>query len=65
MLQEEEPCRNEGLHVENKMLRAKVQKLEAKVKDLNQQLLKNHATGNKLMTLLLCQLSGPLSSPFA
>lgn len=57
--QEEGPGRNKGLSVENKLLRAKVKPLEAKVEELNKQILKNHATENERINLLLRQLSNP------
>ncbi|KAM3325321.1 hypothetical protein P3S67_000446 [Capsicum chacoense] len=55
--QEEKNGSNEDLKAGNNMLRAKVKHLEAKVEDLTQQLLNNHAVENERITLLLHQFS--------
>lgn len=53
----------EDLQIENVHMHARVKEMEAKVKDLTQQMLKNHAAENEKLTLLLRQLSTSKSGP--
>ncbi|KAF3625188.1 putative fatty acyl-CoA reductase 2-like [Capsicum annuum] len=60
--QEDKNGSNEDLKAGNNMLRAKFKHLEAKVEDLTQQLLNNHAVENERITLLLHQFSNSPSA---